>query len=204
MKNKFNLVWALSAGFVLLFIIALMVINSRQRVSATTFDPPRQLASASIPLVTAAGPLQISSLQGKLVLLSIGYTNCPNFCPTTLANLRRALELLEPDQAQQVQVLFISVDPGQDSPEKLAAYTAAFNPSFIGAVAPSTAELDQLVKEIGGYYQLGTPDENGYYTVEHSTNTMILKRDGSMAAFWGYGTEPSVIAADLRLLLRQK
>ena len=188
----------------LLYAFGLAVYNSRQRLSATTFNPPRALASAHTSLLTANGSITLHQLKGNLVLLFIGYTNCPDYCPNTLSSLRRAISLLTPQEATQVKVLFISVDPQRDPPEKLAAYATAFNPAFMGALVASQPELDALVAEIGAYYELGQPDQNGFYAVEHSTNLMVLNRAGELAAFWGYGTQPANIAADLRLLLRQQ
>ena len=204
MGKNIRLAWLGLAGLLLVAILYLAAVNGNQRVTATTIDPPRKIASLQTPLLTATGPLTLGDMHGKLVLLSIGYTNCPNYCPTTLANLRRVVELLDPAQTAQMQVVFLSVDPSRDTPEKLAAYISAFNPSFIGANATTDAGLASLVKEIGGYYKLGEPDKNGYYTVEHSTNLMLLDKAGNLRAFWSYGTEPSQIAADLRLFVQEK
>ena len=203
MAKTLRLAWLTLAGLILIIILFLAAYNGRQRVSATTFDPPRKLDSSSSEFNTSAGSLRLSQLNGKLVILNIGYTNCPNYCPTTLANLRRVMELLDPSQAEQVQVFFVSVDPARDTPEKLAGYMSAFNPNFIGATA-SPAVLDLLATETGSYYKLDQPDAAGYYTVEHSTNTLLLDRAGRLRASWSYGTEPAQIAADLRLLLVEK
>jgi protein SCO1/2 len=79
----------------------------------------------------ANGDVSLSDYRGKLVLIYFGYTFCPDICPATLANAAQALRELGP-QAEEVQVIMISLDPERDTPEKLARYMAHFHPSFIG------------------------------------------------------------------------
>ena len=81
---------------------------------------PRQ--EGSIVLRSAAGPVQLSDHLGEVVLMYFGYTSCPDVCPTSLAKLKAALSGLSPEETAQVQVIFVSVDPERDTPEKLEQY----------------------------------------------------------------------------------
>lgn len=190
------------ASVALMGLLLLVILRVEGQVFATTLDPHRPLGSIRAPLMTADGEISLADLNGNIVVLYLGYTNCPDVCPTTLANLKVALEKLNDQQASQVKVVFLSVDPQRDSPERLKGYTGAFNPGFLGAVASEKADLDLLVKEVGAYYALGAVDENGYYPVEHSTSTIVLDRQGQLMAYWQYGTEPARIASDLKQFLR--
>ena len=77
-------------------------------------------------------PFSLSSLRGKFVLLTFGFTHCPNICPTTLANLAAAYELLSPADQARLKVLFITIDPGRDTAKVLKDYVPFFDKHFVG------------------------------------------------------------------------
>jgi protein SCO1/2 len=172
------------------------------QVFATTISPHRPLSTLNSTLITADGETSLAALRGNIVVLYLGYTNCPDVCPTTLAGLKKAISKLSAPQAEQVKVIFITVDPQRDTPDRLKGYASAFNPGFIGANAVNKETLDTLVSEVGAFYQFGEVDENGYYPVDHSTSTIVLDREGQLMAYWQYGTDPSQIASDLKQFLR--
>jgi protein SCO1/2 len=172
------------------------------QVFATTLTPHRPLSTLNSPLITADGETSLAALRGNIVVLYLGYTNCPDVCPTTLAGLKNAIAKLNAEQAEQVKVVFVTVDPQRDTPDRLKGYAGAFNPGFIGANAVDKQTLDTLVREVGAFYQFGVVDENGYYPVDHSTSTIVLDREGQLMAYWQYGTDPSQIASDLKQFLR--
>src|SRR5262249_52374752 len=92
-------------------------------------SPPH---AADFTLTAHTGkPVHLSDFQGKLVLLYFGYTFCPGICPTTLAEVAQALQTLGPQEAEQIQVLMISVDPERDTAHRLAEYLTYFNPTFL-------------------------------------------------------------------------
>ena len=97
---------------------------------AGTFDPPR--AAPDFPLQGSDGQaLSLDRFRGKVVLLQFGFTSCPNVCPATLATLAQVRRALG-EQASDVQVVFITVDPERDDAERLRRYVTAFDPCFIG------------------------------------------------------------------------
>jgi protein SCO1 len=153
-------------------------------------------------LQSAAGPVRLSDFRGKIVVIYYGYTTCPDVCPTTLANLRLALNELG-DAAQDVQVLFITVDPARDNLEKVTDYARAFRPDFIGLTGDD-AEIARAARAFGIFYKLNEPDPaNGFYTVDHTSTTLVLNRAGQWTLNFPYGLPPQEIASDLRNLLRE-
>jgi len=165
----------------------------------TSFTPPRVLSDQTF--ITTKGTLTTADLRGKVSILYIGYTNCPDFCPTTLGDLKQMMNALG-SKADEVNVLFITVDPKRDTIEKLTSYLAVFDTRFIGAQMSPEA-LPIFTSELGLTYSLGEPGETGYYPVEHSTNMMLLDRDANLIGFWRYGTIAGDLASDVKQVLRK-
>lgn len=130
--------------------------------------------------------LDLSDLSGKWTFLFFGYTHCPDICPVTLAVLGQAFRIIDqtPEQASQAQGLFISVDPGRDTPESLAEYAAYFDKRFIGATG-SVAQLDAISRQIGVFYTIqqseaGRPADS--YLVTHSSTIFLVDPQGRLYA----------------------
>ncbi|MCA9896515.1 MAG: SCO family protein, partial [Anaerolineae bacterium] len=117
-------------------------------------------------------PLSLSDLEGRYTLLFFGYLHCPDFCPTTLANMRQVYTALGED-ADRLNILFISVDGERDTPEALDAYLSRFDPAFIGMQGQRTV-LAQITPDYALSYSLGVPDENGDYLVSHSVQVYLI------------------------------
>jgi protein SCO1 len=145
-------------------------------------------------------PRTLADYRGKAVVLFFGYTQCPDVCPTTLAELAETLKRLGPD-AERVQVLFVTVDPERDTPELLARYVPAFNPSFIGLSGDAEATA-RTAKEFRVIYQKQPGREPGAYTMDHSAGTFMFDPQGRLRLYVGYGQGPDVFAHDIRQLLR--
>ncbi len=150
-------------------------------------------------LMSADGPVSLSDFRGKIVLLYFGYTFCPDVCPTTLFEVQRTMELLG-DDADQVQLIMISVDPLRDTPERLKEYVQYFHPSFIG-VTGSDEEIAQVATQYGIYYEKheGTPATG--YLVDHTATITVVDRKGYVKLIFPYGTPAEDMAADLKYLI---
>ena len=99
----------------------------------------RRRVRARLPLTDHTGkPRTLADYRGKAVVVFFGYTQCPDVCPTTLAELAEVMKQLGPD-ADRVQVLFVTVDPERDTPELLAQYVPAFDPRFVGLYGDAAA-----------------------------------------------------------------
>lgn len=143
----------------------------------------------------------LADFKGKVTTVFFGYTQCPDVCPTTLAEMKSVLEALG-SSAKDVQVLFVTVDPERDTPELLKAYVTGFDPSFI-ALRGSPEETAATAKDFKVFFQKvagKTPDS---YTIDHTAGTYVFDRAGRIRLFvrHGQGTEP--IVADLKTLLAE-
>ena len=145
-------------------------------------------------------PRSLADFRGRVVVISFGFTHCPDVCPTTLADLAAALRLLGAD-ARDVQVLFVTVDPKRDTPELLRQYVPAFHPDFLGLYGDEAATT-RVTKDFHVYAHQRAGKTPETYTVDHSAQSFALDREGKVRLLWSPGTAPAVIAADLKVLLR--
>jgi protein SCO1/2 len=142
----------------------------------------------------------LADFRGKVVVLFFGYTQCPDVCPTTLAELAAAMTKLGPDAAR-VQVLFITVDPERDTPELLAQYVPAFQPSFLGLYGDAAATA-ATAKEFRIIYQKQPGTTPGSYSVDHSAGTYLFDPQGRLRVYESYGQGPDAFAHDIGELLK--
>lgn len=161
---------------------------------------PRPVREGEIFLRSSDGPVRLSDYAGRYVLLYFGYTSCPDVCPTSLAKMKAAIEQLPREQAQQVKVIFISVDTGRDTPQNTDDYARVFSPDFSGATG-TPAEIALIAESLGVTYKIGPPAADGSYLVEHSSYIYVIDRQGYLVMNWGHDVQPDEIAADLGYLL---
>lgn len=126
------------------------------------------------------GPVTFEQFHGKLLLMFFGFTSCPDVCPVTLAMLSKAFSDLSEGELAQVTGLFISLDPGHDTPEILRKYTSYFHKNIVGATA-SPEELDRLAKHFRVTYKRteSAADPRGY-AISHSVDVLIVDRNGQL------------------------
>lgn len=150
----------------------------------------------------AGKPRTLGDFKGKVVTLFFGYTQCPDVCPTNLSSMAEVMRLLG-DDAQRVQVLFMSVDPERDTQQLLAQYVPAFHPAFLGLFADA-ATTEKTAKEFKVFYkkQAGSTPET--YTVDHSAGTYVYDPQGRLRLYVAHGEEPAKVAGDIRQLLQGK
>lgn len=143
-----------------------------------------------------------ADFRGRYMLIFFGFSFCPDVCPTELQAMGRALDRLDPETAEKIVPLFISVDPARDTPEELAKYVKAFHPRMIGLTG-SRAQIDAAVQEFRAYYKLGQPSEPGAkdYLVDHTSFQYLVGPDGELAAILRAGAGPEEIADALRRLV---
>ena len=147
-------------------------------------------------------PRTLKDFAGKIVVVFFGYTQCPDVCPTTMAELVEIRKALGADGAR-VQALFVTVDPERDTPEVLKAYMTNFDPSFL-ALRPSTPEqLAALAKDFKVYYKKVEGRTPTSYTMDHSAGSYVFDTKGKLRLFTRYGSGAAALAGDLRQLLKQ-
>lgn len=144
-------------------------------------------------------PRTLSDFRGKVVTLFFGFTQCPDVCPTSLAEMADAMKAMGP-KAEQVQVLFVTVDPARDTPALLKEYVPSFDPRFVGLTG-TPEQVSQVAKEFRVFYQKvpgKTPDS---YTIDHTAGTYVFDREGRLRLFVKHGQGAEALAHDLSILV---
>ncbi|WP_435103353.1 SCO family protein [Arhodomonas sp. AD133] len=144
--------------------------------------------------------VQADAYDGTVNLLFFGYTFCPDVCPVTLARLSRILGELDEGEREQVRVLFVSVDPERDTPERLREYTSAFGEDFVGLTGTQD-QLRRLNKRYRVTYGYGEPDDNGDYLVSHSAAVFVFNRNGKARLLVRDSDPVEDVVADLRQMI---
>jgi protein SCO1/2 len=153
-------------------------------------------------LPDSAGKLrQLGDFKGKVVVVFFGYTHCPDVCPITLAELKEAKRLLGQD-GEQVQGIFITLDPKRDTPQVLAKYVPAFDPSFVALVG-NAAQTAQTAQNFRVYYKANPSDTAAQYTVDHTAASFVFDKQGRPRLYVRYNQGADKLAADLKNLLIQ-
>jgi len=143
----------------------------------------------------------LADFRGKLVLLYFGYTFCPDVCPTDLAAIARVLELLGPD-ADKVQPVFVTLDPGRDTQELLRNYVGNFSPRFV-ALRGTEAEVRRVANLYRVYFEKVPVPGASAYVVDHTAFIYLVDRDGDYIGFFPPGTAGERMAALVRERLAQ-
>lgn len=144
-------------------------------------------------------PRSLADFRGKVTVIFFGYAQCPDVCPTTLAELAEARRALGP-AGQDVQGVFVTVDPERDTPEMLKAYVASFDPSFV-ALRGSPEQTREAAKAFKIFYAKVPGKTEGSYTVDHTAGAYILDREARLRLFTRHGTGAEALVHDLKLLL---
>lgn len=165
---------------------------------AGIFDPPRQAPDFSLQ-GSNGHELQISLFRGKVVLLSFGYSSCTEVCPVTLATFAQARRKLG-TAAVDVQVVYVTVDPQRDVPERLQKFLGSFDGTFIGGTGTET-QLAAVRKDYGVSARK-IPYEDSY-TYAHSSFTYLIDRRGRIRALMPFGHSPDDYVHDLTILLKE-
>ena len=144
-------------------------------------------------------PLQLSDFAGKVVLLNFGYTNCPDICLTTMFNMKRVVKALG-DDADKLQVLFITLDPERDHADRLRTYAEYFNPGFI-ALTGSVDEITKVAKQYGTKFEKEQFDEEGNYSIAHNAVIYLIDQQGRIRVFFRTTASAQDLADGVRRLL---
>jgi protein SCO1/2 len=144
-------------------------------------------------------PRTLADFKGKVVVMFFGYTQCPDVCPTTMAEMANVVKELGP-AGKDVQVLFVTVDPERDTQALLASYVPAFNPTFLGLYGDAAATA-RTAKEFKVFYAKvpGSTPEN--YSMDHTAGSYVFDRNGKLRLFLRHGKGAASIVPDLRQLL---
>jgi protein SCO1/2 len=144
-------------------------------------------------------PRTLADYKGKVVIVFFGYTQCPDVCPTTMAEMAGVMQKLGP-QADQVQVLFITLDPERDTPQLLASYVPAFDKRFVGLYG-TLDQTAKTAKDFKVFYSKVPGSAPGSYTIDHMAGSYVFDKDGRLRLFIRHGGNADAIVHDVRQLL---
>ena len=145
-------------------------------------------------------PRALADFRGKAVVMFFGFTQCPDVCPTALSTLAEAKRELGDDGAR-VQGIFVTIDPERDTPQLLASYVPAFDPSFLGLYGDAAA-TERVAKEFKVIYRKVPGPTPETYTMDHSAGMYVFDPQGRLRLYVSHGTPADALVHDLRELLR--
>ena len=155
----------------------------------------RQLA-----LPDASGkPRTLADFKGKVVVVFFGFTQCPDVCPTALAEIAEVKQKLGADGGK-VQSVFVTVDPERDTPEVIGAYVAAFGRDFV-ALRGTLEQTQAAAKEFKVFFAKVPGKSEGSYTMDHTAGSFVFDPQGRVRLFVRNGGGAEAMAQDVRLLL---
>jgi protein SCO1 len=190
-------------GSLLLVILAVLAVfwfGKPASFRGTSYGEPYPVAP-SFELTRANGePFRLDDQRGKIILLFFGYTSCPDVCPTTMAEMKLVMDGLG-DAASSVQVVFVSVDPERDTPEKIQKYVEHFNSNFIGLTG-TLEELQPIWDAYGVYRAVNETDSAFGYIVDHTARVTLVDAEGNLRLSYSFQTPVEDIVHDIKLLLK--
>lgn len=168
-------------------------------LSGYQLTPPPVVGGLSMPDASNGdADFTFVSQPDEYLVVYFGYTSCPDVCPTTLAEVKKAFQQIG-DQAEQVDVAMITVDPERDEGELLTRYVQSFIDGAHALRTDDTRELEAVAKAFGASYTVTTNDA-GEIDVSHSGNLYVVDQNGDVVLQWPFGLKADAIATDLEIL----
>jgi protein SCO1/2 len=196
-----GLLWAHKTGLVMSVIAGVLLLltgcQTQHVFAGLELSAPHP--APDIALESAEGPVSLHDFRDQYTYVYFGYTFCPDVCPTTLAVLARVRAELKTD-ADQMQVVMITVDPERDTPERLAEYMGYFDKSFVGLSADNEI-LDRVGEPFGLYYRKGVGSEATGYLIAHTSRVYLLDRQSNAIVAYSHGTSADDFLKDLKYLI---
>lgn len=147
-------------------------------------------------------PMTADALKGKVVMMYFGYTHCPDVCPLSLTHMHMVMQQLG-ELAEQVRIVFVSVDPKRDTPEVLYNYVRAFDKRAVGLTG-SVKKVRKMTKAYRVVFDTDPPDSHGNYEVSHSSAVFIFDRQGRARLIAGSTDNIQGMAHDVKQLIKEK
>ena len=192
-----------SVALVILAGAALWLVNKELAQRGGSFT---RIASA----VAVGGPFELVDDSGAAVtdrsfgdrhlLIFFGYSFCPDVCPTELSRMASALDRLDPADVEQLQPLFVTIDPERDTPEVMSEYVELFHPDIVGLTG-SEEQIAEVARAYRVFYAKVDTGDPDYYLMDHSSFTYLMAPDGSNVAVFPYDTPPDEMAGAISAAL---
>jgi protein SCO1/2 len=199
--NKRFALKSIAVGALSMGAMAVLTACSEQKPSFASVDVTGANYAKDFELTDHNGQVRhLTDFKGKVVVMFFGFTQCPDVCPTSMAELAEVKQLLGKD-GDRLQGLFVTVDPERDTPEVLKAYMGNFDPSFL-ALTTTPEKLAALAKDYKVYYKKVEGKTPTSYTMDHSAGSYIYDPQGNLRLFTRYGSGAKVLASDIAQLLK--
>ena len=160
-------------------------------------QPAEKPTGGDFTLNSPDGPLSLKDFRGKVVLIYFGYTFCPDVCPTSLSAMGQAFAALSPEEQAQVRGIFVSVDPERDTMEILKVYAPFFHPDIVGTTG-TPEQVAEISRRYGVSYMKQKSSDGRPYSVDHTSFTYLIARDGALATALPHGASVQELVAGIR------
>ena len=192
---------SINAQVIALLTVFLLACESEQQQQFLSTDIAGASFGQDFQLVDHTSQIRsLSDYKDSVVVMFFGYVQCPDMCPATMGILAETMQELG-DEAGRVQVLFVTIDPNQDTPEKLEQYLSHFDASFVGLTGDQAA-IDSVAGEFKVYSKVQA-QEDGVHSVDHSTGTYLFDTNGNIRLYASYGSGKEVFLHDIKMLLNE-
>ena len=184
------------------FIFSIILLFSFQsnRLQAETLPIYDTLGGEFEMESTLGKKVGLKDFEGKLLLVYLGYTSCPDICPTTLTVIKHAVQELDPN-GKKIQVLFITIDPKRDSLEKMKTYLEFFDPKFVGLYAP-LEEVQNIAQKFGAFFMKDEVNKSAIgYLVTHTGYTYLLDRQSRIRKMFSIKVDVPIMIETIRILM---
>ncbi|HMX19046.1 MAG TPA: SCO family protein [Anaerolineales bacterium] len=202
MDKRITFVGLASLGIVALaFVLNIFFLKPASFRGALYGEPYPRASEIELPMANGQ-TFRLTEQHGKVILLFFGYTSCPDVCPTTLAEMKMVMDQLG-DDGSRVQVVFVSVDPERDTPEKIQTYVEHFNPAFIG-LSGSSEQLEPVWQAYSIFREAVQSDSAFGVIINHTARLFLVDSQGNLRLSYAYQTPVDDIVHDIKLLLERE
>lgn len=200
MRLRSGLFMAGGAALVVLMLVIWIAGLAPYQFRGVQIDPP--VPAPRFQLIDQdGGVFDLEDQRGSLLLISFGYTNCPDVCPVTLTKYKRIRQELG-SRAGEVRFLMVTVDPERDSPQRLKTYLNGFDAEFIGLTG-TQAEMEPVWASFNVYRQMRDQGSAAGYQLDHTSITYLIDRAGNWRLTYPFEMDSEALVADLRHLLQE-
>lgn len=201
--QKRNALQLIAAGAISICATGLLGACSEKKAEFRGVDVTGAEYARDIPLTDHNGqPRHIKDFAGKVVVVFFGYTQCPDVCPTTMAEVAEVKRSLGAE-GDKVQGVFVTIDPERDTAQLLQAYMASFDPTFV-ALRGSIEQTQAAAKEFKVFFAKVPGKTPETYTMDHTAASFIFDKAGRVRVYARYGSGAQALADDIKLLLAEQ
>jgi protein SCO1 len=208
MASRAGTIGLVLVGLAAVVAVAVLVLRPDPELPGVVRDPAPDVHGLTFEDVwqrEEAVTVDLVPAEGELTLAYFGYLSCPDMCPLTMGDLRRARQLVGEERSARTTVAFVTLDPGRDDPERLNAYLSLFfDDRVLALTAPDEAALDAAAAQLGVRFELEEPDADGHYEVLHSAITYVIDDRGVVVRELPFGVPAEDVARVIEATLRER